>query len=142
MLAPALGLLLIYGISGLVVLTGLWTWELASSVILLLNTLAIAHLKRRIDTEGRLTPWQKLEAAMHGMILESEDQEINYEVSQQQWFQSNRYTFGMIIGAILCGGIILLPFFQKMPFGVDWLGFTVLASQIACLLYTSPSPRD
>ena len=131
MLAPALGLLLIYGINGLVVLTGLWTWELASSVILLLNTLAIAHLKRRIDTEGRLTPWQKLEAAMHGMILESEDQEINYEVSQQQWFQSNRYTFGMIIGAILCGGIILLTFFQKMPFGVDWLGFTVLASQIA-----------
>ena len=55
MLSPALGLLLIYGVCGLVVLSGLWTWSLASAVILLLNTLAIAHLKRRVNVEKGLT---------------------------------------------------------------------------------------
>ena len=68
MLSPALGLLLIYGVCGLVLLTGLWTFELASAVILLVNTLSIAHLKRRVNEEKGLTQWQKLEAAMHGMI--------------------------------------------------------------------------
>ena len=53
MLSPALGLLLIYGVCGLVVLSGLWTWGFASAVILLLNTLAVAHLKRRITGRKR-----------------------------------------------------------------------------------------
>ena len=43
MLSPALGLLLIYGTCGMVLISGLWTWELASAGILLLNTLGIAH---------------------------------------------------------------------------------------------------
>ena len=131
MLSPALGLLLIYGACGLVVLSGLSTWGLTSAVILLINTLAIAHIKRRINEESGLTQWQKLEAAMHGMILESEDQDITEEVATQQWFQSNRYRFGIIVGAVLCLGVLLLPLFQKLPFGVDWIGFAVLAGQIA-----------
>ena len=131
MLSPALGLLLIYGACGLVVLSGLSTWGLTSAVILLINTLAIAHIKRRINEERGLTQWQKLEAAMHGMILESEDQDITEEVATQQWFQSNRYRFGIIVGAVLCLGVLLLPLFQKLPFGVDWIGFAVLAGQIA-----------
>ena len=102
MLSPALGLLLIYGACGLVVLSGLSTWGLTSAVILLINTLAIAHIKRRINEERGLTQWQKLESAMHGMILESEDQDITEEVATQQWFQSNRYRFGIIVGAVLC----------------------------------------
>ncbi len=130
-LSPALGLLLIYGACGLVVLSGLSTWGLTSAVILLINTLAIAHIKRRINEERGLTQWQKLEAAMHGMILESEDQDITEEVATQQWFQSNRYRFGIIVGAVLCLGVLLLPLFQKLPFGVDWIGFAVLAGQIA-----------
>ncbi|MDP6333267.1 MAG: hypothetical protein QF479_01375, partial [Candidatus Poseidoniaceae archaeon] len=60
LLSPALGLLLIYGCSGLLVLSGLWTAMLMSAVILLLNTLSLAHIKRRIDIEKKLTPWQKL----------------------------------------------------------------------------------
>ncbi|MCH2648612.1 MAG: hypothetical protein MKZ57_02220 [Candidatus Poseidoniaceae archaeon] len=131
MLSPALGLLLIYGACGLVVLSGLSTWGLTSAVILLINTLAIAHIKRRINEERGLTQWQKLEAAMNGMILESEDQDITEEVATQQWFQSNRYMFGIIVGAVLCLGVLLLPLFQKLPFGVDWIGFAVLAGQIA-----------
>ena len=53
-----------------------------------MNTLAIAHLKRRINEEKGLTQWQKLEAAMHGMVMESDDQDITDEVAAQQWFQS------------------------------------------------------
>ena len=33
MLSPALGLLLVYGICGLVVLSGLWTWAFASAIL-------------------------------------------------------------------------------------------------------------
>ena len=102
-----LGLLLIYGVCGLVLLTGLWTFELASAVILLVNTLSIAHLKRRVNEEKGLTQWQKLEAAMHGMILESDDQDISDEASAQQWFQSNRYKLGIIVGIILSLGIFV-----------------------------------
>ena len=57
-LSPALGLLLVYGACGLVVLSGLSTWGLTSAVILLINTLAIAHIKRRINEERGLTQWQ------------------------------------------------------------------------------------
>ena len=131
MLSPALGLLLVYGVCGLVVLSGLWTWGFASAVILLLNTLAIAHLKRRINEEKGLTQWQKLEAAMHGMVMESDDQDITDEVAAQQWFQSHRGKLGFTVGVILCCGIIMLPVFQRLPFGVDWIGFAVLAGQIS-----------
>ena len=130
MLSPALGLLLIYGTCGIILLSGLWTWDLASAVILLINVLAFAHLKRRVDDEKGLTQWQKLEAAMHGVVLESDDKDISDEASTQRWFQSNRYRFGIIIGMVLCGGVLLLPILQELPFGVDWIGFAVLASQI------------
>ena len=131
MLSPALGLLLIYGVCGLIVLSGLWTWGFASAVILLLNTLAIAHLKRRIDEVKGLTQWQKLEAAMHGMVMESDDQDITDEVAAQRWFQLHRGKLGFALGGVLCLGILLLPVFQKLPFGVDWIGFAVLAGQIS-----------
>ena len=131
MLSPALGLLLVYGVCGLVVLSGLWTWGFASAVILLLNTLAIAHLKRRINEEKGLTQWQKLEAAMHGMVMEIDDQDITDEVAAQQWFQSHRGKLGFTVGVILCFGVLLLPVFQRLPFGVDWIGFAVLAGQIS-----------
>lgn len=131
MLTPAMGLLLIYGISGLLVLSGLWTTMLMSSVILLLNTLCLAHIKRRINVEKKLTPWQKLEAAMHGKILESDDQEITEEATAQQWFQSRRSPLLFAIGSITVIGVFLLPLFQKLPLGVDWIGFSMLAGQLS-----------
>ena len=62
--------------------------------------------------------------------LESDDQDISDEASAQQWFQSNRYKLG-IVGIILSLGILLLPVIQNLPFGVDWIGFAVLAGQIS-----------
>ena len=131
LLSPALGLLLIYGLSGLLVLTGLWTTMLMSAVILLLNTLSLAHIKRRVNIERKFTPWQKLEAVMHGYILESEDQQITEEASAQQWFQSRRSPLLFAIGSITVVGVFLLPFFQTLPFGVDWIGFSMLTGQIS-----------
>ena len=131
MLSPALGLLLLYGISGLVVLSGVWSFASMTAIILLLNTLALAHIKRRIRVDKKLTPWQKLEAVMHGQILESEDQYITEEAAAQQWFQSRRSPILFILGSITLIGIFLLPFVQSLPFGVDWIGFSTLTNQLS-----------
>ena len=44
-----------------------------------------------------MTQWQKLEAAMHGMVMESDDQDITDEVAAQQWFQSHRGKFSLVV---------------------------------------------
>ena len=133
MLSPALGLLLLYGISGLVVLCGVWSFASMTAIILLLNTLALAHIKRRIRVDKKLTPWQKLEAVMHGYILESDDENISEEAAAQQWFQSRRPPILFALGSITIIGVFLLPFFQSLPFGVDWIGFSTLTSQISAV---------
>ena len=56
-LSPALGLLLAYGISGLVLLSGLWTWGLMSAILLLLNTIAIVQIRRKTSSKKTLTSW-------------------------------------------------------------------------------------
>ena len=131
MLSPALGLLLLYGISGLVVISGIWSFASMTAIILLLNTLALAHIKRRIRVDKKLTPWQKLEAVMHGQILESEDQYITEEAAAQQWFQSRRSPILFLLGSVTIIGVFLLPFIQSLPFGVDWIGFSTLTSQLS-----------
>jgi len=131
LLSPALGLLLLYGISGLVVILGVWSFASMTAIILLLNTLALAHIKRRIRVDKKLTPWQKLEAVMHGQILESEDQYITEEAAAQQWFQSRRSPILFLLGSVTIVGVFLLPFYQSLPFGVDWIGFSTLTSQIS-----------
>ena len=130
MLSPAIGLLLLYGLCGLILLSGLWTWSFASACILLMNTLAIAHLKRKVNAEKGLTQWQKLEAVMHGVILDSEEEDITEEVTTQQWFQSRRSFTHFIVGLVLILGIFMLPIIQRYPFGVDWIGFAILSGQI------------
>ena len=130
MLSPAIGLLLLYGLCGLILLSGLWTWSFASACILLMNTLAIAHLKRKVNAEKGLTKWQKLEAVMHGVILDSEEEDITEEVTTQQWFQSRRSFTHFIVGLVLILGIFILPIIQRYPFGVDWIGFAILSGQI------------
>ncbi|MAV44111.1 MAG: hypothetical protein CMA30_06515 [Euryarchaeota archaeon] len=131
MLSPALGLLLLYGISGLVVISGVWSFASMTAIILLLNTLALAHIKRRIRVDKKLTPWQKLEAVMHGQILESEDLYITEEAAAQQWFQSRRSPILFLLGSVTIIGVFLLPFIQSLPFGVDWIGFSTLTSQLS-----------
>ena len=65
-LSPALGLLLAYGLGGLLVLSGQWTWPLMSALLLFLNVVALTRIKRRPEAGKVLTSWQKLEHAIHG----------------------------------------------------------------------------
>ena len=67
---------------------------------------------------------------MHGVILDSEEEDITEEVTTQQWFQSRRSFTHFIVGLVLILGIFILPIIQRYPFGVDWIGFAILSGQI------------
>ncbi|MFL2970722.1 MAG: hypothetical protein ACJZ63_07625, partial [Candidatus Poseidoniaceae archaeon] len=130
MLTPSLGLLLVYGFSGILLYSDLWTWGLMSAGLLLLNTAALAHIQRRVDEKRKLTPWQALEAAMHGEVISKEETTLSEEVTAQRWFQSNRQPWMFGIGLVAALSCLTLPFLQDLPFGVDWIGFSMLSGQI------------
>ena len=130
LLSPALGLLLAYGIAGALVYTNLWTWGLMSACLLLLNAYAVLRLQRRADETKSLTPWQALEAAMHGEITSTEESVLSEEVTAQRWFQSHRKPWIVALGGFVALSCLSLPFMQTLPFGVDWIGFSMLSGQI------------
>ena len=130
LLSPALGLLLAYGIAGALVYTNLWTWGLMSACLLLLNAYAVLRLQRRADETKSLTPWQALEAAMHGEITSTEESVLSEEVTAQRWFQSHRKPWIVALGGFVAFSCLSLPFMQTLPFGVDWIGFSMLSGQI------------
>lgn len=130
MLTPSLGILLVYGFSGILLYSDLWTWGLMSAGLLLLNTAALAHIQRRVDEKRKLTPWQALEAAMHGEVISKEETTLSEEVTAQRWFQSNRQPWMFGIGLVAALSCLTLPFLQDLPFGVDWIGFSMLSGQI------------
>ena len=53
---------------------------------------------------------------MHGVILDSEEEDITEEVTTQQWFQSRRSFTHFIVGLVLILGIFMLPIIQRFPF--------------------------
>lgn len=129
-LAPALGLLLTYGLSGLVLLTGLWTWGLMSALLLLLNTIAISQLRSNRKEIQKLTSWQKLERAMHGEVYGAPDEKISDEVAAQRWLQNQRNPRMLVLASAVVVSCLSLPFLVDIPFGVDWIGFSTLTHQI------------
>ena len=130
-LSPALGLLLAYGISGLVLLSGLWTWGLMSAILLLLNTIAIVQIRRKTSSKKTLTSWQKLERAMHGEVYGKVDEKISDEVAAQRWLQNQRKPWMMCLAASIVVSCLSLPFLVDIPFGVDWIGFSTLTQRIS-----------
>lgn len=130
MLSPALGLLLAFGLAGGLLYTNLWSWGLMSACLLLLNTIGFAHIRRRVEDRNNLTPWQALEAAMHGEITSNQEAVLGEEVTAQRWFQSNRKPWLMALGGLVGLSCLTLPFLQTLPFGVDWIGFSMLTGQI------------
>lgn len=130
-LAPALGLLLAYGLAGLLLLSGLWSLQLMSALLLLLNVAAIAHLRRRSDLGKTLSSWQKLERAMHGEVYGTPEESISDEVAAQRWLQNQRKPWMLAIAAGTVLSCLTLPMLQDIPFGVDWIGFSTLTNQIA-----------
>ena len=130
LLTPALGLLLLFGLAGGLLYSNLWTWGLMSACVLLLNAFALAHIQRKVTDRKALTPWQALEAAMHGEISAGEETTLSEEANTQRWFQSHRRPLPFVIGAVVALSCLTLPFLQTLPFGVDWIGFSMLSGQI------------
>ncbi len=131
LLAPALGLLLAYGLAGLLLLSDLWSWQLMSALLLLLNVTSIAHIRRRPEAGKGLSSWQKLERAMHGEVYGTPEESISDEVAAQRWLQNQRKPWMFAIAAGVVASCLTLPLLQELPFGVDWIGFSTLTNQIA-----------
>ena len=128
LLAPALGLLLIYGINGLLLLLNIWSVFFTSLCLLIINLISASHIKSTSD--GKLSPWRILESAMQDNLNSLSDKEIGDEVAAQKWIQANRVNWKTIIALIICFSVLLIPMIQDLPFGVDWIGFSVLSGQV------------
>ena len=126
-----IGLLTLFGISGLLFVVELWSILSLTLVLLLTNILSIVFLLRKVQIEQTTyTQWQKMEAAIHGVVLSESEPEIEHEVATQHWFQSNRNPVLQIIAGCFCL-LTLVPILMfDRPFGVDWIGFSTLASNV------------
>lgn len=131
LLAPALGLLLMYGLSGTLVLLNLWSPLLMGAALLAANALAYRLIHQRHETLAKRTRWQLLEAAMHGEISEETDTpSLSKEAEIQLEFQRNRSTPLMALSMVVAATAMLTPIIQRLPFGVDWIGFAMLTHQL------------
>ncbi|MEC7254504.1 MAG: hypothetical protein VXY42_01295 [Candidatus Thermoplasmatota archaeon] len=138
-----IGLLTVYGTSGLLFVIQAWSVTNLTIALVLLNALSIAFLFRKVHVERTTyTQWQKMEAAIHGLVLSESEPEIEQEVAAQQWFQSNRNPLLQIAAACFCL-LTLVPIIMfDRPFGVDWIGFSTLASHVAQSgTFEVPSPN-
>ena len=126
-----IGLLALFGVSGLLFVLQFWSIVNLSIVIILMNALSMAFLFRKVHVERTTyTQWQKMEAALHGIVLNESEPEIEQEVTAQQWFQNNRNPTVQIIAGCFCL-LTLVPILMfDRPFGVDWIGFSTLASNV------------
>ena len=126
-----LGLLALYGISGLLFVSQWWSVTNLTVLILFVNAFSIAFLFRKVHVErSTYTQWQKMEAAIHGIVLSETEPEIEQEVAAQQWFQANRNPILQIAAGCFCL-LTLVPILMfDRPFGVDWIGFGTLASNV------------
>jgi len=131
LLAPALGLLLLYGLSGTLVLLDVWSpWLLAAGCILA-NFTAYRLIHQRHEVLAKRTRWQLLEAAMHGEISEETDApSLSKEAEIQLEFQRKRPTLLMALSMVVAATAMLSPLVQRLPFGVDWIGFAMLTQQL------------
>ena len=126
-----IGLLTLYGISGLLFVVNLWTVTNLTMMLMLVNAVSIAFLFRKVHVErSTYTQWQKMEAAIHGIVLSESEPEIEQEVAAQQWFQANRNPVLQIAAGCFCF-LTLIPLLMfDRPFGVDWIGFSTLATSV------------
>ena len=81
-----LGLLALYGISGFMFVLQAWSVTNLTLVLILVNGVSIAFMFRKIHVErATYKQWQKMEAAIHGLVLGESEPEIEEEVAAQQW---------------------------------------------------------
>ena len=126
-----LGLLALFGTSGFLYVVQLWSPSNLTITILLLNLASIGFLSRKVHSERTTyTQWQKMEAAIHGVVLSETEPEIEQEVAAQQWFQTNRNPVLQILAGCFCLLTLVPIFIFERPFGVDWIGFSTLATNV------------
>ena len=131
LLAPALGLLLMYGVSGTLVLLDLWSPILLALCLIALNGFAYRMIHQRHEVLAKRTRWQMLEAAMHGELSEEGDTtSLSEEAEVQLGFQRNRSTVLMALSVAIATTAVLPTLLQRLPFGVDWIGFAMLTQQL------------
>lgn len=131
LLAPALGLLLLYGLSGTLVLLDVWSPLWMAAGLLFANIAAYRLVHQRHEVLAKRSRWQLLEAAMHGEISEETDApSLSKEAEVQLEFQRNRSTLLMALSTVIAATAMLSPMLQRLPFGVDWIGFAMLTQQL------------
>ena len=131
LLAPALGLLLMFGVSGTLVLLDLWSPILLALCLVALNGFAYRMIHQRHEVLAKRTRWQMLEAAMHGELSEEGDTtSLSEEAEIQLGFQRNRSTVLMALSVAIATTAVLPTLLQRLPFGVDWIGFAMLTQQL------------
>ena len=131
LLSPALGLLLLYGLSGILLLLNVWS--LLSMIIVMLgaNALAWKLVSTRHEVIAQRTRWQMLEAAMHGEISKEDDPVLSKEAEMQLMFRESRHVPLLVVSIAMASTALLPPLIQSIPFGVDWIGFSMLTQQVA-----------
>lgn len=131
LLAPSLGLLLMFGLSGLLVLLDLWSPLLLALFLFGLNIVGYRMIHQRHEEVAKRTRWQQLEAAMHGEVSEGTTApSLSEEAETQLMFQRNRSTALYALGVMVAATALLTPLLQDLPFGVDWIGFSMLTQQL------------
>ena len=131
LLAPALGLLLLYGLSGTLLLLNVWSPWLMWTAVLASNWLAYVVVNSRHEVVAQRSHWQRLEAAMHGEVAEASDgASLSAEAETQRRFQAERASPMMVLSAAVALLALLSPVLQTLPFGVDWIGFAMLTQQM------------
>ena len=131
LLSPALGLLLVFGISGLLLLAKVWSPLTMFLALIVVNVAAWSILTNRNEVLAKRTRWQMLEAAMHGEISQVNDPLLSKEAEIQLEFRRGRKLPLYIISLAIASTALLPPLIQRLPFGVDWIGFAMLTQQVA-----------
>ena len=131
LLAPSLGLLLVFGVSGLLVLLDVWSPLLLALLLLGLNVVSYRLIHQRHEEVAKRTRWQQLEAAMHGEVAEeTANPSLSEEAETQLMFQRHRSTVLYALSVAVAATALLSPLLQELPFGVDWIGFSMLTQQL------------
>lgn len=131
LLAPALGLLLLFGASGALLAVGAWSAGTLVIAMVAMNILAYRAVHVRHHEVAKWTRWQRLEAAMAGIDLDELHPAVEVEAEQQRLIRDARNHPLMIVSVVLSMLALLTPLVQTLPFGVDWIGFAMLAQQTA-----------
>jgi hypothetical protein len=131
LLAPSLGLLLLYGISGTLLLLDVWSLTLMWLAVVALNAVAYRTVTSRHEAVAQRSHWQRLEAAMHGEVAEDAvETTLSKEAEIQLKFQQDRNVPLLVVGFAVALLALLSPALQAFPFGVDWIGFAMLTQQV------------